>query len=190
MFGYHLRRRSCTRSRGPIHPTHFLQIYLHYFEGLFTNLFWTETRTVFYHKSRLMRPFKRGPSENFPAFICLPADTSDHRVDKMLRLFSNRWNWDPPPPHPQANVPPVPVGGAPSLAGEGVGRSQFRRGDMHCGALYIYVLCASHVLCIRMLHAPQRGFPLFFRYPPVSLFQPWTVDSGHSLKGPGDVIIA
>ncbi len=40
-------------------------------------------------------------------------------------------------------MPPslVPRGGAHSLAREGLGESQFRRGDIHCGTLYIYVLC-------------------------------------------------
>ncbi len=37
--------------------------------------------------------------------------------------------------------PPVLGGGEHSLAREGVGKSQFRRGDIHCGTLYIYVLC-------------------------------------------------
>ena len=39
--------------------------------------------------------------------------------------------------------PPVLGGGAHSLAREGVGESQFRRGDIHCGILYIYVLCGQ-----------------------------------------------
>ncbi len=37
----------------------------------------------------------------------------------------------------------VPGGGAHSVAREGVGESQFRRGDIHCGTLYIYILCAK-----------------------------------------------
>ncbi len=37
----------------------------------------------------------------------------------------------PPPP------PPVLGGGAHSLAREGLGESQFRRGDIHCGTLYL-----------------------------------------------------
>ncbi len=37
--------------------------------------------------------------------------------------------------------PLVPGGGGHSLAREGVGESQFRRRDIHCGTLYIYVLC-------------------------------------------------
>jgi hypothetical protein len=52
-------------------------------------------------------------------------------------------------PHPLSRrrvCPPPPFGPggrAHSLAGEGLGESQFRRGDIHCGALYIYVLCAG-----------------------------------------------
>jgi hypothetical protein len=37
--------------------------------------------------------------------------------------------------------PPVLGGGAHSLEREGLGESQFRRGGIHCGSLYIYVLC-------------------------------------------------
>jgi hypothetical protein len=38
-------------------------------------------------------------------------------------------------------LPPPPVlgGGAHSLAREGLGESQFRRGDVHCGTLYIHI---------------------------------------------------
>jgi hypothetical protein len=59
----------------------------------------------------------------------------------------------PPPPHPQASVPPPPCfwpEGKHSLASEGLGESQFRRGDIHCGTLYIYVLCVfnSHMCSI------------------------------------------
>ncbi len=49
-----------------------------------------------------------------------------------------------PPPLPQASVSPLPlVSGGPeaqSLAGEGVGESQLRRGDIHCDTLYICTL--------------------------------------------------
>jgi hypothetical protein len=46
-------------------------------------------------------------------------------------------------PQPLTPTPPPPVlgGGEHSLAREGLGESQFRRGDIHCGTLYIYVLC-------------------------------------------------
>ncbi len=67
----------------------------------------------------------------------------------------------PPTPHPQASVPSpplVPGGGAHSLAREGVGESQFRRGDIHCGTLYIYVICGQngpHSWCDRGWGGPQ-----------------------------------
>ncbi len=46
----------------------------------------------------------------------------------------------PQPLTPQASVPPSPVlgRGAHSMAREGLGESQFRRGDIYCGTLYIY----------------------------------------------------
>jgi hypothetical protein len=96
---------------------------------------------------------------------------------RVLSLFSSRWNWDPPPPHPQANVPPVPVGGAPSLAGEGVGMSQFRRGDMRvvlCIFMYFVHLMYCAYACSML---PSGFFRYFFRISTFSPFQPWTVDT-------------
>jgi hypothetical protein len=50
----------------------------------------------------------------------------------------------PPPPNLQASVLSlVPGGGAHSLAGEGVGRSQFQREDIHCGTLGITPTCTD-----------------------------------------------
>ncbi len=56
-----------------------------------------------------------------------------HRKDRVLGIFSSRLNWDTPPPHPHAIVSPPPLvpGGTHSLAGEGVGGSQFGRGDLY-----------------------------------------------------------
>jgi hypothetical protein len=54
-------------------------------------------------------------------------------------------NRDSPSPSPAgecAPYPSVPGGGAHSQAREGLGESQFRLGNIHCGTLYIYVLCA------------------------------------------------
>jgi hypothetical protein len=50
----------------------------------------------------------------------------------------------PPTPHPQASVPLPPVsGGRGTLAGEkGVGRVPIPTRGVHCGTLYMYVLCA------------------------------------------------
>jgi hypothetical protein len=55
-----------------------------------------------------------------------PVHSVMHIVDRVLGLFSSRPNWDPPHPHPQANVytlPLVPGEHMHSLAGEGVGPS-------------------------------------------------------------------
>jgi hypothetical protein len=66
---------------------------------------------------------------------------------QRLSFFSSRRNWDSPNPSPAGKcaLPPSPVlgGGAHSLARKGLGESQFRRGDIHCGTLYIYVLCGQ-----------------------------------------------
>jgi hypothetical protein len=65
----------------------------------------------------------------------------------VLSFFSSRWNWDSPNPSPAGECDPPPFGsggrGAHSLAREGVGESQFQRGAIHCGTLYIYVLWGS-----------------------------------------------
>jgi hypothetical protein len=62
----------------------------------------------------------------------------EHRAGRVLSFFSSRRNWDCPNPSPAgefARPPLVPGGGAQSLAKEGVGESQFRRGDIYCGTL-------------------------------------------------------
>jgi hypothetical protein len=52
----------------------------------------------------------------------------------------------PPPPNPCS-------GERGTLAGEGLGESHFRRGDMHCGTLYICVLCGlNQISCHRFLY--------------------------------------
>jgi hypothetical protein len=59
---------------------------------------------------------------------------------QSAKRFSSRWNWDSPTPLAAGDCasPPFGTGGrAHSLAAKGVGESQFQRGDMHCGALYI-----------------------------------------------------
>jgi hypothetical protein len=61
------------------------------------------------------------------------------RVDRVLSLFSSRRDWDSPNPSPACECVPPPFGSegrAHSLAREGLGESQFRRGDIHCGTLY------------------------------------------------------
>jgi hypothetical protein len=67
-------------------------------------------------------------------------------VSRLLEIrytehrFSSRRNWDSPNPSPIgecATSNPVLGGGAHSLASEGLGESQFRRGDIHCGTLWV-----------------------------------------------------
>ena len=59
---------------------------------------------------------------------------------QSAKRFSSRWNWDSPTPLAAGECAPPPFGPggrAHSLAAKGVGESQFQRGDIHCGALYI-----------------------------------------------------
>jgi hypothetical protein len=67
--------------------------------------------------------------------------TSQHRVGIVLTFFSSRRNGDYPKPSPAGECAPSTVlgGEAHSLAREGLGEPQFRRGDIHCGTLYISV---------------------------------------------------
>jgi hypothetical protein len=59
--------------------------------------------------------------------------------------IESRQNWDSPNPSPAGECAPPPDqgGGAHSLTKDGLGESQFRRGDIHCGTLYKYVLCST-----------------------------------------------
>ncbi len=49
-------------------------------------------------------------------------------------------------------------GGAHSLARVGLRESQFRRGDIHRGTLYIYVLCGGRVLDPNEKWKKDNGF--------------------------------
>ncbi len=52
--------------------------------------------------------------------------------------------------------PPLdPRGGAHSLAREGVGESQYRRGDINCGTLYICTLCCRTEIS-RVIYSKER----------------------------------
>ncbi len=79
-----------------------------------------------------------------------------HRVGTVLSFFSSRRNWDSPAGE---CVTPLPVlgGVAHSLASEGVhGGSQFRRGDIHGGTLYLYVLCVISIPAVGKKFVPDR----------------------------------
>jgi hypothetical protein len=71
----------------------------------------------------------------------------EHRQSARPFLQSSELGLPHAPTHPQASLAPtlVPNGGrvAHSLAGEGVGESQFRRGDIHCDTLYMCTSCFS-----------------------------------------------
>ncbi len=70
---------------------------------------------------------------------------------QSAKRFSSRWNWDSPTPLAagECALPPFGPGGrAHSLPAKGVGESQFQRGDIHCGALYILILCGGHYLSL------------------------------------------
>jgi hypothetical protein len=76
---------------------------------------------------------------------------TDHRVGGVLSFFSSYkyrvpqcWPFvgigTPPPPHPQASMPPpllVLAGVGGGAKGTEAGESKFRRGDIHCGTLDI-----------------------------------------------------
>jgi hypothetical protein len=76
--------------------------------------------------------------------ILLLLDTLQHRVGRELSFFSSRRNWDSPNPSPAGEYAPPPWfrGEGHTSWRESGWKSQFQRADMHCGALYIYVLCA------------------------------------------------
>ncbi len=76
---------------------------------------------------------------------------------QSAKLFLQSSDWDSPTPSPASECAPIPLvsgGRAHSLAKEGVGESQlhqFQRGDIHCGTLYMSVLCV-------ILNRERRGF--------------------------------
>ncbi len=74
-------------------------------------------------------------------------DRATHRVDRVPGLFSNRPNWDPPPPptlSPTGECAPTSLvqGGAHSLAGEEVGCPNSDEGT-DTGTLYMYFVGIS-----------------------------------------------
>ncbi len=87
-----------------------------------------------------------------------------HRVGRELSFFSSRRNCDSPMhPSPAGECAPPPfgsgMGGTLALAGEGLGKSQFRRGDIHCGTLY--TVCRYFVW--NCIFSPSKGSILDLR---------------------------
>jgi hypothetical protein len=76
------------------------------------------------------------------------------RVYRVLSFFSSCRNWDSPTPLTLRRLctphPFVPGGEAQSLTGGG-GRSQFLRGDRHCGSLDIYMYCICDPALLKIL---------------------------------------
>jgi hypothetical protein len=69
------------------------------------------------------------------------------RTYKEYHSVSPRRNWDSPPTPTRRLVCPLPPvsGGRGTLAGEeGVGRVPIPTSGIHCGTLYMYVLCESY----------------------------------------------
>ncbi len=105
----------------------------------------------------------------------------NHRVGRVLSLSPGRWNWDPHPLTRRRVWPPHfgsrGGGHAHSLEWEGVGESQFRRGDILCyfslESLRNCALCGCTVnLCLRrwlefftyMLKQRERLLRFFQRF--------------------------
>ncbi len=65
-----------------------------------------------------------------------------HRVGRVLSFSSVAGIGTPPTPNPQASVPPLWFWGEGHTRWRerGVGESQIRRGEIHCGTLYICTL--------------------------------------------------
>jgi hypothetical protein len=75
-------------------------------------------------------------------------------------VYAPRRNWDSPQPPSRRLVCPFPPvsGGRGTLAGEkGVGRVPIPTRGVHCGTLYIYVLCGYQVLCWSWSSCRIRG---------------------------------
>jgi hypothetical protein len=92
----------------------------------------------------------------------------------------------------RVSPPPVLGGGAHSLAREGLGESQFRRGDIHCGTLTILVgfglACAPVFFgLINMQNGALRAPPPAHRSFAASytVFTPQTFPSGPNLGHQG-----
>ncbi len=80
-----------------------------------------------------------------PRTLVIDGNTVNRQSRQSAKLFLQSSELGLPQPLTRRRVchpppPLVPGGGAHSLAREGVGESQFQRGDIHCGTLYIYVL--------------------------------------------------
>jgi hypothetical protein len=79
---------------------------------------------------------------------------------KSTTVYAPRQNWDYPQPPTRRLVCPLPPvsGGRGTLAGEKVvGRVPIPTRGIHCGTLYMYVLCAPTPLSTSVVHRSGHG---------------------------------
>ncbi len=91
---------------------------------------WTPSRPRISHRYIWTRDTLRKETLKNPIFSFSFKWWSIASRQSAKRFLQSSAFGTPLTPHPQANV-----------AREGLGESQFRRGDIHCGTLYKYVLC-------------------------------------------------
>jgi hypothetical protein len=82
-------------------------------------------------------------------------NTPHHRVGRVLSFFSSRRNWEYPSPAGECAPPPPGSEWRGTLEREGLGESQFRRGDIHCGTLFIYTYFVLRLLWAEMYLLPS-----------------------------------
>ncbi len=71
---------------------------------------------------------------------CIESTFYCTRVGRVLSFFSSRHNLDSPNPSPVGECALPFWGEGHTRWRQGLGESQFRLGDIHCGTLYIYIL--------------------------------------------------
>jgi hypothetical protein len=103
--------------------------------------------------------FSISPPEGGRILLFAPSRQSD-------KLVSSRRSWDSPNPSPPGEcAPPLVRGGwAHSLAREGVGESQSRRGDIHRGTLYIIIYMYFVPIRFCLTGSPRKKTWLLFQF--------------------------
>jgi hypothetical protein len=96
---------------------------------------------------------------------------------KSTTVYAPRWNWDSPQPPTRRLVCPLPPvsGGRGTLAGEkGVGRVPIPTRGIHCGTLYMYVLCG-----VLFLHRRSSSWTTLVLYSRVVFIFNEPTNGGH-----------
>ncbi len=99
-----------------------------------------------------------------------------HRVGRVLSFFSQSSELGLPHPHLQASGLPRPLvhgGGAHSLAGEGLGEPQFRRGVIHCGTLCCYTLRNNVSFCNLLTYNYSYSAKRMHLFTPLTTWDRW-----------------